>query len=151
VPATPSPQLEFSAAELAFIEDIGLLITSGGLPRSVGRVLGLLLVCEPGHQSAESIRQVLGISVGSVSSAVTLLTNLQLVEKVSFIKDRRIYYKLHPQAWQRMWEVRLQQIQRGVSLAQKGLELQPNNVRLKGLLDLYKLSNDIMQRIITTK
>ncbi len=142
-----APQLTFNNSELAFIEDIGLLITDGGLPRSVGRVLGLLLVCEPGHQSAESIQRVLTLSTGSVSSAVGLLTKLQLVERVTFAKDRRLYYKLHPQAWQRILEARLQQVRSGISLVEKGLQLQPDNVRLQGLLDFYQQSNMLMERI----
>lgn len=37
--------------EKHFIEDVGLLLEESGLPRMAGRILGLLLICNPPHQS----------------------------------------------------------------------------------------------------
>lgn len=141
------PQTSLTDQERAFVVDIGVLLSDGGLPPSVGRVLGLLLICRPVYQSAESMRQILQLSSGSVSTATTTLAKIQLVEILTFPGDRRLYYKLHDDAWQRMLEGRLRQAYAGIALVQKGLALQHDNARLQDLLTLYEQSVAAVKKI----
>ena len=136
-----------SAQEEQFIENLGMLIADGGLQRSVGRVLGLLLLCEPRHQSADDVRHALQLSTGSVSSAMTLLTKIQLVERITFPGDRRFYYQMHPDCWQRILQGRILQAQRGIAIADEGLALHGDNDRLHGMRELYDKSIIAMDAI----
>jgi DNA-binding transcriptional regulator GbsR (MarR family) len=56
-----------------YVEDFGLLLERFGLPRMVGRVLGVLLVSEAPEHSAEDLAGVLQASRGSISSATRTL------------------------------------------------------------------------------
>ncbi len=142
--STPKPP---TAQELNFIEEISLLIAESGLPRSVGKVLGFLLVCQPEHQSSEAIQQQLQLSTGSTSTATTLLRKIELIKPLTFPGDRRTYYQLDPDCWDRLLQLRIQQAERGMALAHKGLQLQPHNARITGMVDLYDKSLSLMNQL----
>lgn len=141
----PMPSL--SADQLAYIDEIGLLIAEGGLARSVGRVMGFLLICQPARQSAEDIQRLLGLSAGSVSNAVSLLLRLQLVERTAIPGERRLYYQLHPRGWEQLLRARLDQVRRGSELIATGIATYGSNPRLEGLHELYEKSFEAMDRI----
>lgn len=137
-----APQLDDKA--LTFIEHLSLLVHERGLPRSTGRVLGLLLVCEPRQQSAEAIQQQLKLSVGSVSTALQLLRRLDLVQKRTFPEDRRFYYELTPDCWKKLIDSARRQMQWGVAIADEGLALDKDNDRLEGMRRLYEVSERML-------
>jgi DNA-binding transcriptional regulator GbsR (MarR family) len=134
-------------AESTFIEHLSLLVHERGLPRSTGRVLGLMLICEPRHQSAEAIQQQLKLSVGSVSTALQLLQRLYLAQKRTFPEDRRFYYELAPDCWKNLIVSARRQMQWGVELANEGLAFSNGNDRLEGMRDLYKMSEELLGKI----
>jgi DNA-binding transcriptional regulator GbsR (MarR family) len=125
------------AAASAFVEKFGLFIAEMGLPPSIARVIGLLLVCEPRYRSAEDIQLQLKLSSGSVSTALFMLQQMGLVHKVTFPEDRRFYYELDPDCWQKLIETRRRQMERGVQLASEGLKIS-DNTRLKDMRRLYE-------------
>ncbi len=96
---------------------------------------------------AEIIQSQLKLSAGSVSSALQLLQKIGLVSKTTFPEDRRFYYELAPDCWQKMIDTSKQTISRGVSLADEGLELNKNNDRLKGMRRLYQVSEELLDKI----
>jgi DNA-binding transcriptional regulator GbsR (MarR family) len=130
-----------------FIEDCGLLMADAGLPRSTGRVLGLLLICDPAHQSAVSIREALQLSTGSVSAAVAMLRKMSLVITRTFPGDRRLYYQIESEYEQKILDIRISQVQRGMRLAEAGLQLRPGDSRLLNLRHLYGEFEQLMRRI----
>jgi DNA-binding transcriptional regulator GbsR (MarR family) len=125
--------LSLDVATVALIEKFGLFMSSMGLPPSVSRVMGLLLVCEPRYQSAEAVQQ-LKLSSGSVSSAMFTLQQLGFTRKMTFPEDQHFYYELDPDWWQK----RQHQMKEGVALAEEGLALSKNNIRLKDMRRLYQ-------------
>jgi DNA-binding transcriptional regulator GbsR (MarR family) len=131
------PTVILTAGQSAFIERCGLLMTDSGLPRSVGRVFGLLLICEPDHQSAEAIQALLQLSAGSVSAAVTTLQKATIVSRITFSGDRRIYYHINPTYPDTIVDLRLRQVHAGVELTEAGLKLTPGNQRLTSLRHVY--------------
>jgi DNA-binding transcriptional regulator GbsR (MarR family) len=135
------------AASSQFIEDCGLLMADAGLARSTGRVLGLLLICKPAHQSADSIREALQLSTGSVSAAVAMLRKMSLVITRTFPGDRRLYYLIDPEYEQKILDIRISQVQRGMRLAEAGLRLRPGDSRLLSLHHLYGEFEQLMRRI----
>jgi DNA-binding transcriptional regulator GbsR (MarR family) len=120
-----------------FVEDLGLLISESGIPRGVGRILALLFICVPKHQSAEDIQSQLKMSTGSVSTYTTLLEKMGWLKKTTFNGDRKIYYELDPNCWQKLVESRLRQTQRGVKIAEDGLKIRKNDERLLVLKKMY--------------
>jgi DNA-binding transcriptional regulator GbsR (MarR family) len=133
----------------AFVEQVGLLADSG-LPRSVARVLGWLVVCEPHHQSAEQLRARLRLSAGSVSSAVTMLVRAEIVARVTFAGDRRTYYRLRPDGWLRLLRTRLQLLTHGRQVADQALAAagDQSDERLRGMRDSYSLLETEFARLL---
>ena len=121
----------------AFVEEFGLLISEAGLPRSVGRVLGFLMICIPKQQTAEDLQSCLQLSAGTVSTALTLLQKMGLVQRVSVTGERKLYYQQDPACWQKLLESRLRQMDQGAKLAEKGLAIRAGDNRLLAMRDLY--------------
>lgn len=142
-PAAPA----LDSATAAFVEDFGLLIGDSGLPPSVGRVLGLLLICVPEQQSAEALQVQLRLSAGSVSTALTLLQQLGLVQRVTRPGERKLFYRQDPACWQKLIDSRTKQVQRCIELSEQGLRLRPRDKRLVAMRDLYSRLNALMQRL----
>jgi len=83
-----------------FVEGLGVqLELEAGTPRMVGRVLGWLLVCEPPEQSAAELAEQLGASKGSISTAVRVLLNIGLIERVRLRGERFDRFIARPEAW----------------------------------------------------
>lgn len=113
VRAKPKPEatgaVEPPGWQTTFIEQVGLHADIG-MPRSLARVIAWLVVCEPRYQSAAEIGTTLKLSTGSVSAAVTTLVRSGIVARVTFPGQRRIYYELRPDGWQRLLRLRLQML-----------------------------------------
>lgn len=106
-----------------FIEEVGLFFEGVGLTRMAGRMLGWLLICDPPHQSMNTIADVLRASKGSISAASRLLIQNGLVEKVSLPGERRDYYRVQPGAWFEIMKKKQDEIALMRELAEVGLEL----------------------------
>ncbi len=78
-----------------FIERMGLQFESDGLPRTAGRIIGLLLIRED-PLPLDAISRELGVSKGSCSMNCRLLESGGWAERVSFRGDRRDFYRVAP-------------------------------------------------------
>lgn len=81
-----------------FVEQMGLLFEQYGASRTVGRVLGWLMVCDPPEQSAGDLVRALRTSKASVSMATRLLTQTGLIERVARPGVRPAHFRLRPDA-----------------------------------------------------
>jgi DNA-binding transcriptional regulator GbsR (MarR family) len=109
--------------ERHFVEDISLYFEQMGLPRTVGRVLGALMISDPPSQSFIDLCSFVSTSKGAVSTATRLLVEMDLIERVPSPVPRQIYFQFQPGRW--LVSVR-QQLRLWVSLhqlAERGLEL----------------------------
>lgn len=84
----------------AFVEDFGMAIEGGGLPRAAGRMFGWLLVCDPPEQTAADLVAALHSSTGGVSQNLRMLMQFRFVERIGRRGDRRSYYRVAPGAWE---------------------------------------------------
>ena len=89
-----------------FIERIGLLTESEGLPRIAGRIFGLLLVT-PGECSLDDMAETLGVSKASISTDARRLEHFGIVVRTSRPGDRRDYYAIAPNALRHSLERKL--------------------------------------------
>ncbi|GIU92455.1 MAG: HTH-type transcriptional regulator MmpR5 [Acidimicrobiia bacterium] len=110
-----------------------------GLPRSDGRLLGYLLVCDPPEQSSADLRKTLGMSAGSVSMATRRLMALGLVERTSRPGSRSSYFRVVPGGWMRLMEGELGRIERLARLAQASERLcsDDRSVELRRLTEFW--------------
>ncbi|MGH8572278.1 MAG: GbsR/MarR family transcriptional regulator [Gammaproteobacteria bacterium] len=104
-----------------FVDEVGLFYEDLGLPRSWGRVLGWLMVCEPDYQSAEDLATILHASRGSISMTTRSLVRAGLVERQPMRGDRRTYYRIRPGAWTALFEQQTRTTTRLRELAKRGL------------------------------
>jgi DNA-binding transcriptional regulator GbsR (MarR family) len=85
--------------QLAFVEYVGRFWEGFGQARTVGRILGWLMICEPPEQSSSDLAEALQISAGSVSTTTRQLIQLGLADRVTYPGDRASYFRLHDHVW----------------------------------------------------
>jgi len=93
-----------NAAETAradFIETVGVIAQSEGLPRIAGRVLAMLLY-DGERVSFGQLADALQVSRGSISSSVRMLESQQLIKRVAKPGDRQDYFQLAENAFANM-------------------------------------------------
>lgn len=125
-----------------FVEEVGLMFESVGLPRMAGRIFGWLLVSDPPQQSHNELAEMLQASKGSISTMTRLLIQLSLIERISLPGDRRDYFQIKPHAWSQMTQQRLAQITAFRELAERGLLLMEDDAphlqhRLQEMRDFH--------------
>jgi DNA-binding MarR family transcriptional regulator len=80
------------------IENFGQYFEQYKLPRTLGRVYGLLLVTGDPYVGLDQLSAELAVSKASVSTVVRQLLLFNMIEKVTRPGDRRDYYRISPQA-----------------------------------------------------
>jgi DNA-binding transcriptional regulator GbsR (MarR family) len=85
--------------ERHFIEDISLYFEQMGLPRTAGRVLGVLLICDPPAQSLTDLCEILQASKSSISTTTRLLTEMGLIERAASPVPRQVFFQFRPGGW----------------------------------------------------
>lgn len=106
-----------------FTEDLGLYFEANGLTRTAGRIIGWLLVCDPTQQTMPDLVEALGISKSNISTALTLLRQNRLVDRISLPGQRRDYFRLNPDLWTNAFLARAGEIRALRLLAERGLSL----------------------------
>jgi hypothetical protein len=94
-----------------------------GLPPITGRVLGLLMICDPAEQSAGDIADTIQASRASLTSNMRFLTTIGLVRKVRRPGDRTTYYRIEDDAWHRVVQRKLDSLGAFGDIADEGLAL----------------------------
>jgi DNA-binding transcriptional regulator GbsR (MarR family) len=118
------------AKTAAFIERMGLVLESDGLPRIAGRIFGLLLLSED-CRSLDDLAAELRVSKGSVSTNTRLLEQRGLLERNSRPSDRRDYYRVPSDLFSQAMAQRLERWQRfheAVAEARTGVPLRSRKV-----------------------
>ena len=87
-----------------FVEQMGLLCESEGLPRNAGRILGLLLA-EDGPFSLDELADELQASKASVSTNARMLEQQGMIRRVGAPGDRRDFYQVDGDPWESMLDV----------------------------------------------
>ena len=94
-----------------FVESVGVLWESDGLPRIAGRIFGYLIV-QPEACSLDDLAAGLGVSKASISTDARRLEQLGLITRVSRPGDRRDYYTIDAAAPATGLEIRLRSLRR---------------------------------------
>jgi DNA-binding transcriptional regulator GbsR (MarR family) len=124
---------------LRFVEDLAGLVLVHGTSRAVMRVVGWLIVCEAPEQTALQIQAGLGLSAGSVSTSLRTLSEIGVLERVARPGDRRTYYRVCSEGWERVLEARFQAFTEVRQVAERALDAAGDDAddRLVGMRDTY--------------
>jgi len=117
VPTTPDTRCR------QFTEEMGILFHDAGMPRMAGRIFGWLLICDPPHQSARQLADVVAGSKGSISMMTRFLIDLHLVQRMTLPGDRHTYYRIIPGCWDAMLARRMAEITTWRKAAERGKRL----------------------------
>lgn len=94
-----------------FIEKFCVIAEQDGFPRIAGRIMGFLLLNE-GPYTLDELADQLQISKTSASTNARLLEQHGVIERVVKTGDRRDFYRLSEQHWERMFDVVRKRMQR---------------------------------------
>jgi DNA-binding MarR family transcriptional regulator len=112
--AVPSP------AESEFVDRMGLVLEGLGAPRTMGRIYGWLLVCEPAEQSLSQLAAALAVSKASVSVVARQMAAAGMVER-SPGAGREHRYRLGSGGWAQVLQLQLAGVRLGRSTLESGL------------------------------
>lgn len=94
-----------------FIEKFCIVAEQDGFPRIAGRIMGFLLLNE-GPFTLDEMAEALRISKTSASTNTRLLEQHGIIERVVKTGDRRDFYRLAEDHWERMFDVILKRMQK---------------------------------------
>lgn len=114
--AEPSPD------EAEFVDRMGLFFEQVGGPRTMGRLYGWLMICDPPEQSLTELAQTLGVSKASISTIARLLLDGGLVERVP-TSTRQHLYRVRPGGMTRVMQIQLPRMRAGADAAEFGLSI----------------------------
>jgi DNA-binding transcriptional regulator GbsR (MarR family) len=125
---------ELSPAQRQLIERVGLFFEQYHLSRIGGRLLGLLLLVE-GPLGLEEMATSLGVSRASVSTNIRQLASFGMTEHISLPGDRRDYYRLGDNPWQRSMEVNIEGTRVLRRIAEQGVATCASDSTTRGRLE----------------
>ena len=131
-----------------FVERMGIVLESDGLPRIAGRIFALLLVSSEAR-SLDDLAAELQVSKGSVSTNARLLEQRGLLQRVCRPADRRDYYSVPEDLFVHTMDQRLARWQRfheAVGAARTSLPIRSAQVRDR--LDEYERAYTFMAKVI---
>jgi len=146
--------------EKHFVEDISLYFEQMGLPRTAGRVLGMLLISDPPAQSLTDLCALLNASKSSVSTTTRLLIEMDLIERTPSPVPRQVYFQFKPGGWLVFVRERLRMWTLLHQIAEQGLELLQDRdpalrERLQEAHDMFSLIEEelpgLLERVETRR
>lgn len=112
------------AARADFIEKIGVIAQTEGLPRIAGRILAMLLY-DGERVSFRQLADALQVSRGSISSSVRILESQQLIKRVAKPGDRQDYFQVVDNAFANMVEASASRARRAAADIEESLKVIP--------------------------
>jgi DNA-binding transcriptional regulator GbsR (MarR family) len=107
-----------------FIEKFCVVAEQDGFPRIAGRLMGFLLLNE-GPYTLDEMADELQISKTSASTNARLLEQYGVIEHTTRPGDRRDFYKLADDPWERMFDMVKRRMQRFLSVLDETIDALP--------------------------
>jgi len=108
--------------EAEFVDRMGLFFETVGASRTMGRVYGWLMICDPPHQWLSELAATLSVSKASVSTVARQLQEAGMVERMpSAARQHR--YRITPGGFTHVLTVQLTLMRSGIDAADFGLQL----------------------------
>jgi DNA-binding MarR family transcriptional regulator len=111
-----------SPDEAEFVDRMGLFFETLGGARTMGRVYGWLMICDPPQQSLSELAATLCVSKASVSTVARQLQEAAMIERLpSAARQHR--YRITPGGFTHVLNVQLTLMGSGIQTADFGLQL----------------------------
>jgi DNA-binding transcriptional regulator GbsR (MarR family) len=111
-----------SPEEAEFVDRFGLFMEMLGGPRTMGRVYGWLLICDPPQQSLTELARTLSVSKASVSTVARQLQEGGMIERLP-TSTRQHLYRVTPGGFASVLNTQLSRMKLGIDAADFGLSL----------------------------
>jgi DNA-binding MarR family transcriptional regulator len=144
-----------SPEEAEFVDRLGLFMELLGGSRTMGRVYGWLLICDPPKQSLTELAQTLSVSKASVSTVARQLQQGGMIERLPS-PTRQHQYRVTPGGFASVLNTQLSLMKLGIDAADFGLSLlgddrSDQRERLEDFRDFCEFSaqdyrDELMQR-----
>ncbi|MFI6594767.1 GbsR/MarR family transcriptional regulator [Nonomuraea sp. NPDC050536] len=108
--------------EAEFVDRMGLLMEGFGGSRTMGRMYGRLMICDPPHQSLTELAAALGVSKASTSTAARQLQEGGVIERFP-TPDRQHRYRLTPGGWTQVLRAQFAVVAHGLQVLEFGLSV----------------------------
>ncbi|MDA0562978.1 winged helix DNA-binding protein [Streptomonospora sp. S1-112] len=108
--------------EAELLNRVGLFFEMVGAPRTMGRIYGRLMVCDPPEQSLTELAEALDMSKASISTAVRPMQEGGLVERLPS-SGRSHRYRITPGGFTQVLNVQLARMRLGAEAAEFGLSV----------------------------
>jgi DNA-binding MarR family transcriptional regulator len=109
-----------AAQEREFVDRMGLVLERLGAPRTMGRLYGRLLVCEPPDQSLTELAAALAVSKASVSVVARQMEAAGMVERCPG-RGREHRYRIASGGWAQVLRMQLAGVRLGRQVLEAGL------------------------------
>jgi DNA-binding transcriptional regulator GbsR (MarR family) len=114
--------LLMSPDEAQFVDRMGLFFETLGGARTMGRVYGWLMICNPPQQLLSELASTLSVSKASISTVARQLQEAGMVERVpSAARQHR--YRITPGGFTHVLNVQFTRMRSGIDTADFGLQL----------------------------
>lgn len=111
-----------SPEEAEFVDRLGLFFELLGATRTMGRLYGWLLICDPPQQSLTALAAALSVSKASISTVARQLLEGGMVERLPS-PDRQHLYRVTPGGFTSVLETQLSLMRRGIEPAEFALSV----------------------------
>jgi DNA-binding transcriptional regulator GbsR (MarR family) len=111
-----------SPGEAEFVDRMGLFFELSGGSRTMGRVYGWLLICDPARQSLTQLADTLSVSKASVSTVSRQLQEGGMVERLPS-PTRQHLYRVTPGGFTSVLGTQASRMRLGVEAAEFGLSM----------------------------
>ncbi|HYB35604.1 MAG TPA: MarR family transcriptional regulator [Mycobacterium sp.] len=111
-----------SPEEAEFVDRLGLFFELLGGPRTMGRVYGWLLICDPPQQSLTQLADALSVSKASVSTVARQLQEAGMVERLPS-PNRQHLYRVTPGGFTSVLGTQLSRMRLGIEACEFGLSV----------------------------
>ncbi|MFG3703155.1 GbsR/MarR family transcriptional regulator [Micromonospora sp. NPDC047670] len=122
-------------------ERMALTLAQGGLQKATARVLAAFLFADADSVTATELTEQLGVSSGSVSGAIKMLSTVGLIERVPAPGSRREHYRLREGAWATLMSTQNGMVQAMFEAADHGIAAADTDTpaarRLAEMRDFY--------------
>jgi DNA-binding transcriptional regulator GbsR (MarR family) len=122
-------------------EHMALGFVQGGMQKATARVLAAFMFADEDSVTAPDLAERLGISSGSVSGAIKMLSTVGLIERAPAPGSRREHYRVREGAWATLMSTQNGMVQFMFEAADRGIEAagpdSPATRRLEEMRDFY--------------
>ena len=137
-----------------FVEQMGLILQTEGMPRIAGHIMGLMIMQE-GPFSLSELAERLKVSRASISTNTRLLEDLEVIDRFVKPGDRQVYFRLSPQPYARMLRGIVRRKRRARDVVESTQDALPEGMtdahaRLQELNDFFEVLIDTFGELIDT-